>query len=111
MLEYKGYHAEIEYDKEDDYYCGKLYGIRDLVMFGGATEEEVEADFHLAVEDYLEFCRADGKEPNCEKKSNDLDVRVNSDLYQSLTVAAKNSKETFNSFIEKILSDYVAKTA
>ena len=47
MLEYKGYHAEIIFDAEDNYYTGRLYGIRDLVMFGGETEKEVEEDFHL----------------------------------------------------------------
>ena len=111
MLEYKGYHAEYTFDAEDNYYTGRLYGIRDLVMFGGETEEELKADFYDAVEDYLEYCKDIGKEPNREKKSNDLDVRVNSDLYQSLAAASKNSKETFNSFIEKILADYVSKTA
>lgn len=110
MLEYKGYHAEIVYDEEDKYYCGRLYGIKDLVMFGGENMEEVEADFHSAVEDYLEFCRADGKEPNREF-SNNLDVRIDSKLYQSLKVAAKNAGESFNGFIEKILSDYISKTA
>lgn len=110
MWEYKGYHAEYIFDPEDNYYTGRLYGIRDLVMFGGETEEELKADFHLAVEDYLEFCRADGKEPNREK-ANDLGVRVNSKLYDSLTTAAKNAGESFNSFVEKILSDYIAKTA
>ena len=110
MLEYKGYHAEIIFDEEDNYYSGRLYGINDLVMFGGETEEEVEADFHLAVEDYLEFCRADGKEPNREV-GNDLDVRVNSELYKSLQAAAKNAGESFNKFVEKILTDYLAKTA
>ena len=110
MMEYKGYHADVEYDEETKYWCGSLYGIRDLVMFGGKTEKELEADFHLAVEDYLEFCRADGKEPNRET-GNDLDVRVNSELYKSLQAAAKNAGESFNGFIEKILADYLAKTA
>lgn len=108
MLEYKGYHAEISYDEEENYYSGHLYGIRDLVMFGGETKAEVEADFRLAVEDYLEFCRAEGKEPN--REDDDI-VRVSHDLYQSLKDAAKKADENLNSFAEKILADYIAKTA
>ena len=110
MLEYKGYHAEIVFDEEENYYCGKLYGITDLVMFGGETEKEVEEDFHSAVEDYLEFCRADGKEPKREefKLSN---IEVKDDLYKSLSTAAKNAGESLNGFVEKILTDYLAKTA
>lgn len=106
MLEYKGYHAEIEYDKEDDYYCGKLYGIKDLVMFGGATEEEVEEDFHLAVEDYLEFCRETNQEPKRE-----FNLKLTSDMRTALEKAAKNAGQSLNNFVEKILSDYLAKTA
>ena len=71
MLEYKGYHAEIIFDEEDNYYCWKLYGIKDLVMFGGETEKAVEEDFHLAVADYLEFCKETNQEPKREV-SNDL---------------------------------------
>ena len=108
MLEYKGYHADITYDEEENYYGGSLYGIRDVVMFGGETKEEVEADFHLAVEDYLEFCRAVGKEPNRE---DDGILRVNDDLYKTLKDAAKKADEGLNSFVEKILTDYIAKTA
>jgi len=110
MLEYKGYHAEIEFDKDTNYYCGWLYGISDLVTFGGETKEEAEKDFYVAVDDYLEFCRATDQEPKREN-ADDLDVRVNSDLYQSLKAAAQNAGESFNSFVEKILADYVAKTA
>ena len=110
MLEYKGYHAEIFYDDEDKYYSGRLYGLNDLVTFGGETEEEVEKDFYLAVDDYLEFCRAKNQEPDKEF-GECLDVRVNSDLYKSLKEAAKNSKESLNEFVEKILSDYMTKTA
>ena len=111
MLEYKGYHAEINHNDETNYYCGCLYGIRALVMFGGETKQEVEADFRLAVEDYLEFCRADGEEPNREENSKDLKVRVNADFYKNLKDATNKSDKNFNDFVEKILTDYVAKTA
>ena len=110
MLEYKGYHAEFEFDNDTNYWCGWLYGIKDLVTFGGETKEEAEKDFHLAVEDYLEFCEELHQEPNREV-SDKLDVRVNSDLYKSLKLAAQNAGESFNSFIEKILADYISKTA
>lgn len=110
MLEYKGYHAEIIFDEEDNSYCGKLYGISDLVMFEGETKEEVEKDFHDAVDDYLEYCDEIEKEPKREV-ANDLNLRVNSKLYDSLTNAAKNSGESLNEFVEKILSNYFTKTA
>lgn len=110
MLEYKGYHAEIVHNDETNYYCGRLYGIKDLVMFGGETEKEVEQDFYAAVDDYLEFCKELNQEPNREeiKLSN---IEVKDDIYQSLSAVAKNTGETLNELVEKILTGYLAKTA
>lgn len=107
MLEYKGYHAEIEFDEEENYYCGWLYGISDLVTFGGETKAEVEKDFRDAVDDYLEFC----KETNQEPKREENKLKINSDLYKTLMTAAENAGENLNDFVEKILSDYISKTA
>ena len=109
MLEYKGYHAEIEFDEETNYYCGWLYGISDLVTFGGETEEEVEKDFYDAVDDYLEFCKETNQEPKREK--NNLNLMVDYKILENLKIAAKNSGESLNEFVEKILSNYFTKTA
>ena len=110
MFEYKGYHAEVVYNEETNYWTGWLYGISDFVTFGGETEAEVENDFYEAVDEYLDYCKEIRKEPKREVSDN-LDVRVNSDLYKSLKLAAQNAGESFNSFVEKILTDYLAKTA
>ncbi len=110
MWNYKGYHAEVVYNEETNYWTGWLYGISDFVTFGGETEEEVKADFYSAVDEYLDYCKEIGKEPKHEdfKLSN---IEVKDDLYKSLSTAAKNAGESLNGFVEKILSDYLAKTA
>ena len=110
MMEYKGYHADIEFDADTNYWCGSLYGIRDLVMFGGETKEALEKDFHAAVEDYLEHCKEIGKTPNRELNLH-RSFELKPELYKSLSAVAKNSGESLNSLIEKILSNYIAKTA
>ena len=114
MMEYKGYHADVVFDEDTNYWCGSLYGIRDLVMFGGETWEELEKDFHDAVEDYLEVCRADGQEPNREsdtESNENTNLEIKSDLYDSLLTAAKKIGKTPTELVEKILTDYLAKTA
>ena len=110
MLEYKGYRAEFEFDKDTNYWCGWLYGIKDLVTFGGETKEDAEKDFYVAVEDYLEFCKALNQEPDREevKLSN---IEIKDDLYQSLLSVAKNTGESLNILVEKILTGYLAKSA
>ncbi len=61
-FEYKGYYTKIRYNAEEKWYSGKLEGIRDLVNFGSDKVEELEQEFHLAVDDYLEFCAEVGKQ-------------------------------------------------
>lgn len=38
-------------------------GIRSLISYEGETAKELLDDFHGAVDDYLETCKAEGKEP------------------------------------------------
>ena len=63
MLRYKGYCTNAEYDEEGKVWHGKIEGIKDLVTFESESSEEIEKEFHAAVDDYLEFCKEVGKEP------------------------------------------------
>ena len=46
MLEYKGYHATIEFDAEDNIFVGKVFGITDSLNFHGTSVDELETSFH-----------------------------------------------------------------
>lgn len=61
ILEYKGYHTRIEYDKEGMCLVGKIEGIDDLVTFEAEKAHDVEKVFHEAVDSYLDFCKEVGK--------------------------------------------------
>lgn len=67
VTKYKGYEAHIEYDDEDKIYIGKLFGIKDLIIFEGESITELEEMFKQAVDNYLEFCKEVGKEPDKPK--------------------------------------------
>lgn len=54
MLEYKGYHAKIEYDADDKIYVGKVIGITDIVCFHGESMEEAKRMFEQSIENYEE---------------------------------------------------------
>lgn len=55
-LLYKGYTGSIEFSAEDNLFYGHLLGIRDLVSYEGKTKEELNHDFHNAVDDYMKSC-------------------------------------------------------
>ena len=105
-LFYKGYRTNVEFDEEEKYYYGKLEGIEDFVNFGTEFEDKIVDEFHSAVDDYLELCEEIGEEPNRESY-----LPVSSSLRTSLEKAAKNAGQSLNNFVEKILTDYLAKTA
>ena len=109
-LFYKVYRTNVEFDEEEKYYYGKIEGIHDLVNFGTDFEDKIVEEFHLAVDDYLIFCDEIGKEPNREAGS-DLKLQVNSRMYETLVNSAKNAGESLNELVERILTDYISKTA
>lgn len=55
-MEYKGYIAKVEFSIEDNCFHGKIVGIADLVTFEADSEDEIEKEFHAAVDSYLIFC-------------------------------------------------------
>ena len=52
-MEYLGYRAAIEFDGKS--FFGVIENISDLVTFESDTAEDLEREFHSAVEDYIEF--------------------------------------------------------
>lgn len=52
---YRGYTATVEYDEDDKLWHGKLDGTKNLVDFFAQKEEDIEAEFHNAVDDYIAF--------------------------------------------------------
>lgn len=60
-LQYQDFTAAINYSAGDETYFGRIIGIKDLVIFEGNSEAELEVAFQEAVEDYLETCKIIGK--------------------------------------------------
>ena len=68
MLDYKGYMGSVEYNDDDEIFHGRLEFIRDLVAYEGADAKSLKRAFHEAVDDYLELCAAEGREPDVPLK-------------------------------------------
>ena len=66
IMEYKGYHTKIEFDAESKTLRGKIEGINDYIDFEASDILNIELEFHAAVDDYLEFCKEVGKDPERE---------------------------------------------
>ena len=64
MIEYKGYAGMAEYDEEAKIFHGQVINIRDVITFEGESLSDAEKAFRESVDDYLAWCREDGKEPD-----------------------------------------------
>lgn len=63
LLRYRGYFAKPEYSAEDRIFYGRILGIGNLVDFQFEEADDIENEFHKAVDDYLQYCMENGKCP------------------------------------------------
>ena len=102
LIEYKGYIGSIEFSMEDKLFFGKVQGIRALISYEGASATELISDFHSAVNDYLELCKAEGKKPEKAYKGS-FNVRVKPELHKKIAIYAMEHNISLNNFVENSL--------
>ncbi len=98
-MEYKGYLGSVEFSEEDALFYGKVLGIRALISYEGTNAAELVADFHGAVDDYLELCVQSGTEPEKAYKGS-FNVRISPELHKQAVIAAMSHNMSLNSFVE-----------
>ena len=98
-MEYKGYLGSVEFSEEDTLFYGKVLGIRALISYEGTNAAELVADFHGAVDDYLEVCAHSGTEPEKAYKGS-FNVRISPELHKQAVIAAMSRNMSLNSFVE-----------
>lgn len=103
MLEYKGYHASIEYDAEDNIFVGEVFGITDSLNFHGTTVEELKDMFEQSIDNYLELCKKAGKSPDKEFKGT-FNVRIPAELHKKAALAAAEQKMTLNQYVVQAIA-------
>ena len=102
MLEYKGYHATIEYDADDEIFVGEVFGIVDVLCFHGTSIDELKRMFQQSIDNYLELCEKVGKEPEKEFKGT-FNVRITPELHKKAALAAAAEKITLNQYVMKAI--------
>lgn len=95
MLKYKGYTGNVNFDADDKIFHGRIVGTTDVIGFEGASVDELESDFHEAVDDYLETCREIGKKPE-KPFSGRLVVRIPSELHCAIALEAKRQERSMS---------------
>lgn len=107
MMEYCGYHAQVEYDAEDQLFIGHVFGIVDSLNFHGSTVAELETMFHQSIDNYLTMCREVGKGPNKEFKGS-FNVRLTPELHRDVSLEAAREGITLNQCVSKAIKHFLA---
>lgn len=109
MMVYKGYYGSVHYSDEDQIFHGKIEFIRSLVNYEGTDVKSLRTAFKDAVDDYLELCEEEGKEPEKPFKGS-FNVRTGSDLHRRAVLLAKSKGTNLNSIITDALEKYLSNT-
>jgi predicted HicB family RNase H-like nuclease len=106
-MKYKDYESVVEFDDEAEIFHGEIINIRDVITFQGSSVEELKQAFQDSVDDYLEFCKERGEEPD-KPFSGKFLVRINPQLHKVIAIRARKEGKSLNSWIEQQLSESIA---
>ena len=104
MFNYKGYTGKIDYDDEAGIFHGEVINTRDVITFQGASVKELKKALRDSVEDYLEFCRERGEEPD-RPFSGKFVVRIPPEVHREAFLKAKSAGKSLNAWVKEVIQN------
>ena len=101
---YKGYVGAVRYDDACKLFVGNVINAKTDITFQGVSVRELSRTFHRAVENYLQWCKDEGIEPE-KPYSGRISVRLDPEVHQRAAIQAKINGIDLNDFIEKAVED------
>lgn len=108
-MSYRGYTASMEFDADDKIIVGRVLDIDDIITFHGESVAEFERNLHMAVDDYIAACEADGNAPE-KPASGKLMLRIEPKVHAAALKAAASSGTSLNKWAEQALRAASGKT-
>ena len=107
MLKYKGYFGYVTYDDESKIFHGEIINTKTVITFQGESVKEIEKAFKDSVDDYLDWCKERNKEPE-KPFSGKFVLRISPELHREISLHAKKSNASINSFVAETLKKEIA---
>jgi predicted HicB family RNase H-like nuclease len=95
---YKGYQAKVELDEQAGIFHGEVINTRDVITFQGSSVEELRQAFEDSVDDYLEFCKSRGEDPE-KPFSGKFLVRVPPEVHRQIVAEARRQGKSLNAYV------------
>ena len=109
VLLFKDYIGSVHYSSDDEIFFGKIEGINDSISFEGSSVHDLKAAFEEAVEDYIELCQLNGKDPEKVYRGS-FNIRIRPELHRQLAQKALIEGKSLNQFIEDAIEEKVLST-
>lgn len=106
MIEYKGYMGMLEFDSEIDSFHGTVININDVITFYGSSVAELREEMRKSLEEYFEFCREQGREPE-KPSSGRLMIRTSPELHCRVALEAARRHVSLDTYMQEILEKTV----
>ena len=100
-MTYKNYIARIEFDERDNIFVGRVLGLRIIISFHGETVSELRHAFEVAIDDFLNDCKAQGITPE-KPASGKLMLRA-PETHGAALVAAQAAGKSLNQWASEAL--------
>ena len=106
MMAYKDYMGSVHYSDEDRVFYGKVEFIRSLISYEGTDVDSLRQAFEEAVDDYLELCAEEGREPEQPFKGS-FNVRTGCELHRRSVMLAREKGISLNKLVTEALERYL----
>jgi len=106
LIKYGNYIGKVEYDDEAGLFHGEVINLRDVITFQGDCVEDLRRAFKDSVEDYLDFCKERGENPE-KPFSGKFVLRVDPELHQEISQRAQADHISLNQWINSRLEEAV----
>lgn len=105
-LKYKDYIGSVEFSEEDNVFFGKLEGIDALVNYEGESVTELKTAFKEAVDDYLEFCKAENITPE-KPYSGKIFITISPEIHNKVVHLAQKNGISVNAFVNTAIEKQI----
>ena len=102
------YTGVFAYDDEADLFHGEVVNVGAVLTFQGRSIDELKQALKDTVDDYLEWCKERGKEPQ-KPLSGNIPLRLGPQLHRDVAAAALQEKKSLNQFVRDVLADHIAR--
>jgi predicted HicB family RNase H-like nuclease len=107
MIDYKGYIGVFEFDPDLDAFHGTVINTNDVISFYGSSVAELREEMRRSVEEYLAFCREQGREPEKPFSGNIL-IRTSPELHRRIALEAARRHVSMNTYVQEALEHAVS---